>query len=204
MLPKIIDRHGKPRTRQWLYDHFGFVYVHPPGAKPDNGACFALVELRETKGNALRVTVLAHDKPLAAAKVMLYWPDAPIHPAAGWLQQGSASTTDKAGIALHILGDGAKYKPPTIGPHSVWIKGQNVSPLITGLGIVNGYHLAPTFRMLGTEERPTSNPVDDALDFLYSADKHMTNAVHDVAAAIASLQCLPNPGPELPPHAGPA
>jgi hypothetical protein len=204
MLPKIIDRNGKPRGRQWLYDHFGFVYVHPPTGKPANGARYALVELRETKGNALRVTVQAGDKPLAAAKVMLYWPDAPDHPAAGWLQQGVASTTDKDGIALHVLGEGAHYKPPHIGPHALWIKGQNVSPMITGLGIVNGYHLTPTFRILGAGEPATSSPIDDALDFLYSADKHMTNAVHDVAAAIDSLKCWPDPRPEPPPHAGPA
>jgi hypothetical protein len=204
MLPKLFDRNGKPRTRQWLYNHYGFVYAHAPTAKPDNGARYALVELREAKGNALRVTVIAGSSPIADVKVMLYWPDAPEAPHAGWLQRGVGAKTDRDGVALHILGEGAHYGPPAIGPHSLWIKGANVSPLITGLGIAGGYHLDPTFRKLKPGETADRSPIDEALNYLYSANKHMGTAIDDVAAAITALHFLPNPAPEPPPHVGPA
>ena len=81
------------------------------------------------------------------------------------------------------------------GPHALWILGPNASNMITGLGIVNDHHLAPTFRMLGTGELPEMNPIEDALRFLSSASKHMTTAIDDVAAAAERLQCLPSPEP---------
>ena len=196
MLPKIYDRTGQLKTRQWLYDRYGFLYCHPPAGKPPSGARYALAELRETQGNVLTITVIAAgSKPVANVRVMLYWPDAPKILGSGWLAQGAIAMTNRHGQAVHVLGDGARYQPPTIGPHALWILGPNASNMVTGLGIVDNHHLAPTFRMLGTGDLPELNPTEDALRFLSSASKHMTTAIDDVAAAAERLQCLPSPEP---------
>lgn len=201
MLPKVYDRTGQLRTRQWVYDHYGFLHAHPPAGKPPSGARYALAELRETQGNVLTITVLAAgDKPVANVRIMLYWPDAPKLPASGWLAQGAIAMTNRHGQAIHVLGDGARYQPPTIGPHALWIHGPNASTMITGLGIVHDHHLAPTFRMLGANDPPQHNPIDEALRFLHSASKHMGTAIDDVAAAIERLECCPSPEPPHVPH----
>jgi hypothetical protein len=201
MLPKIHDREGHIRTRQWLYGHYGFVHIHPPAAKPPNGPRYRLEALHETRGPILPITVLAPNaQPIARVRVMLCWPDAPEAPGTGWLQQAAAARTGRDGLAHHRLGDGAQYQPPTIGPHSLWIHGPNCSPMISGIGMVNGYLLAPTFRMLGTGELPNPEPIDQALSFLRSASKHMGTALDDVSAAIDRLQSLPSPEPPDVPH----
>jgi hypothetical protein len=196
MLPKVYDRRGILQTRQWVYDHYGFLTVVPPAGRPLNGPRYALAALREVNGPILTATVLtANAQPIAQVRVMLSWPDAPEAPAAGWLERAAGANTSREGFARHHLGPGADYDPPAIGPHALWIFGPNVSPMITGLGIVNGYLLEPTFRLLGQHEPANPPPVDEALHLLRSASGHMGTAIDDVAAAIDRLQSLPSPEP---------
>jgi hypothetical protein len=89
---------------------------------------------------SIAVTVRDADaKPAPNVEVVFYWPDAPKRDDVGWLDRGVIGVTDQRGLTSFAMGGGAYYDPNKgAGPHAVWIKGDGVSDLVTGLGMILG------------------------------------------------------------------
>jgi hypothetical protein len=156
----VFDKNGNEQTLAWLFKHFGPV----DWQSPDNPA-YRLASLTEVAdpdpearpvpehisgkpapkarpeaSASLAVTVRdADNRPAAGVDVVFYWPDAPKRDDVGWLGRGVIGTTDHRGVTSFAMGPGAYYDPDkTAGPHAVWIKGEGISDLVTGLGMILG------------------------------------------------------------------
>jgi len=173
----LYDRHGNPRTWQWLVSQFGPLEVVMPDIppayqliaiherddiQPNTAHTDAAATPRTCAGTSVIVTVLdADDHPVDQLPVCWSWPDAPALDDSGWLPRGVVGHTNSNGHVGFPMGGGAYYTPPSRGPHQVWIKGPNQSCLVDGLGMIAGTnhrHLDLTFQQVPSE--PTEPPIE--------------------------------------------
>jgi len=181
MAMKIYDEYGIERNWAWLEREFGPLVIHP--AMPGPG--WRLVEIHADRN--IEVDRVHAAAPLAAPTVMVkartadgqpavdlwiawYWPDAPENPQAMPVnglpagmrpnradQPGITNLNGDVGLAM---GRGAYYSPPAIGPHAVWVWGQN-SDVILGLGMKGGTdhdHINLVFEQSVVDEPPVVDP----------------------------------------------
>lgn len=206
---RIFDEQGIEKNWAWLEKEFGPLVVHPAKAGPG----WRLVEIHADRDLAVDRVQAA---PLAAPTIMVkarsadgrpavdlwiawYWPDAPENPQAmpvNGLPVGMVpGRADRPGITnLNgdvgcAMGSGAYYFPPEIGPHAVWVWGQN-SDVILGLGMLGGTnhdHLNLVF-MQTVEEEPAPQPIPAA---------EVLVKVQEIAALCAEIRCLLSPVPHV-------
>lgn len=183
---KIYDRYSNERDWMWLVANYGPLVIHPADAGPgwriveiredadlDKLAGRTLEEIKRTSPQAAPTIIVkvldAVGRPVDLARVAWYWPDcredpnaAPTNGLPAGVKQNRAEDgyTNLNGDTGFGMGRGAYYYPPAIGPHAVWIYGQN-SDVILGLGMIgetNHNHVNVTYRQ--TVEEPPTPPID--------------------------------------------
>ncbi len=182
MAMKIYDEYGIERNWAWLEREFGPLVIHPAKAGPG----WRLVEIHVDRDLvANQVQALA---PLAASTIMVkartadkrpavdlwiawYWPDAPENlqamPTNGLPPGMVSGRADRPGVTNlngdvgFAMGGGAYDFVPAIGPHAVWVWGQN-SDVILGLGMKGGTnhdHINLVFQQSVVDEPPVDPEV---------------------------------------------
>lgn len=186
---KIYDRHGVEKNWDWLVKSYGPLVIHPA----NKGLGWKIVELREdadlakyagkTLGEiqalspqaspALMVQVRSADgKPVDMMKIAWYWPDVREDPASMPLNglpagikpnRAEYGTTNLNGDVGFGMGRGAYYYPPAIGPHAVWMYGQNTD-VVLGLGMIgetNHHHLNVVYQQVVVDDTPVVPPPEE-------------------------------------------
>jgi hypothetical protein len=206
---KIYDEYGIERNWAWLEREFGPLVIHP--AMPGPG--WRLVEVhadRNIKPDRVQAAPLAAPTVMVKARsadgrpavdlwIAWYWPDAPENPQAMPVnglpagmrpnradQPGITNLNGDVGLAM---GPGAYYAPPAIGPHAVWVWGQN-SDVILGLGMKGGTdhdHINLVFEQSVVDE-PAPQPIPTA---------EVLARVERIAALCAEIRSLLSPAPHV-------
>jgi len=177
---EVIGWDGVPRDLAYLRIRYGDFQIVDTG--PSEGApAFWVSKLVERadgpviwrKDNTPDATaslvvriVDENGAPVSGVHVAFYWPDAPEDPAAGGLGRCVNGWTGNNGDVGFGMGPGAFYWPSQnqIGPHAVWIYGQEVrGELVNGLGMValtNHYHFDVEYTLVQNPGGGDPLPVD--------------------------------------------
>jgi len=153
---KIYDMHGNERDWAWAHERFGAIALSCSDANPP----YRATKLYEIEGPTdLNVYVYGENgDPEKDIEVAFYWPDAPFDSGApSGFRRCITGKTNAEGRCGFAMGGGAYYWPPGGGPHAVWLYGDQLSEIVSGLGMLGGtnhIHLNVVYQKINTSEPP--------------------------------------------------